>query len=64
MKLLSLSISETHKVQRSLDKAIVKTGTCLFLFNAHLHWLGVYRTNALYSGHIFVRFNDLGDVFT
>ena len=29
-----------------------------------LHWLGAYRTNALYSGHIFVRFNDLKDVFT
>ena len=23
------------------------------------HWLGAYRTNALYSGHIFVRFNVL-----
>ena len=31
---------------------------------AHTHWLGAYRTNALYSGHIFVRFNDLEDVFT
>ena len=30
----------------------------------HYHWLGAYRTNALYSGHIFVRFNDLEDVFT
>ena len=28
------------------------------------HWLGAYRTNALYSGHIIVRFNDLEDVFT
>ena len=28
------------------------------------HWLGAYRTHALYSGHIFVRFNDLEDVFT
>ena len=28
------------------------------------HWLGAYRTNVLYSGHIFVRFNDLEDVFT
>ena len=28
------------------------------------HWLGAYRSNALYSGHIFVRFNDLEDVFT
>ena len=28
------------------------------------HWLGAYRTNALYSGHIFVRVNDLEDVFT
>ena len=28
------------------------------------HWLGAYRTNALYSGRIFVRFNDLEDVFT
>ena len=28
------------------------------------HWLGAYRTNALYSGHIFVRLNDLEDVFT
>ena len=28
------------------------------------HWLGAYSTNALYSGHIFVRFNDLEDVFT
>ena len=28
------------------------------------HWLGAYRTNALYSGHIFVRFNDLEGVFT
>ena len=26
--------------------------------------VGAYRTNALYSGHIFVRFNDLEDVFT
>ena len=31
---------------------------------SHVHWLGAYRTNALYSGHIFVRFNDLEDVFT
>ena len=31
---------------------------------APFHWLGAYRTNALYSGHIFVRFNDLEDVFT
>ena len=30
----------------------------------HTHWLGAYRTNALYSGHIFVHFNDLEDVFT
>ena len=28
------------------------------------HWLGAYRTNALYSEHLFVRFNDLEDVFT
>ena len=28
------------------------------------HWLGAYRTNALYSGPIFVRFNDLEDVLT
>ena len=28
------------------------------------HWLGAYRTNALYSGHIFIPFNDLEDVFT
>ena len=28
------------------------------------HWLGAYRTYVLYSGHIFVRFNDLEDVFT
>ena len=28
------------------------------------HWLGAYRTNAVYSGHIFVHFNDLEDVFT
>ena len=28
------------------------------------HLLGAYRTNALNSGHIFVRFNDLEDVFT
>ena len=34
------------------------------MFLAHSHWLGAYRTNALYSGHIFVRFNDLEDVFT
>ena len=27
-------------------------------------WLGAYRTNAVYCGHIFVRFNDLEDVFT
>ena len=27
------------------------------------HWLGAYRTNALYHGHMFVRFNDLEDVF-
>ena len=29
-----------------------------------VHWLGAYRANALYSGHIFVRFDDLEDVFT
>ena len=34
------------------------------LSSKHTHWLGAYRTNALYSGHIFVRFNDLEDVFT
>ena len=34
------------------------------LSSALYHWLGAYRTNALYSGHIFVRFNDLADVFT
>ena len=34
------------------------------LYSDHFHWLGAYRTNALYSGHIFVRFNDLEDVFT
>ena len=28
------------------------------------HWLGAYRTSALYSGHTFVIFNDLEDVFT
>ena len=28
------------------------------------HWLGACRTNALYSGHIFVSFNDLEDAFT
>ena len=28
------------------------------------HWLGAYRTYALYSGHIFVRFTDFKDVFT
>ena len=28
------------------------------------HWLGAYRTNALYSGHTFVRFDDIEDVFT
>ena len=28
------------------------------------HWLGAYRTYALYSGQTFVRFNDLEDVFT
>ena len=28
------------------------------------HWLGAYRTYALNSGHIFVRFNDLEDVLT
>ena len=32
--------------------------------HTYFHWLGAYRTNALYSGYIFVRFNDLGDVFT
>ena len=32
--------------------------------SVYIHWLGAYRTNALYSGHIFVRFNDLEDVFT
>ena len=36
----------------------------LFLEVEPAHWLGAYRTNALYSGHIFVRFNDLEDVFT
>ena len=35
-----------------------------FRYLVHDHWLGAYRTNALYSGHIFVRFNDLEDVFT
>ena len=35
-----------------------------FLSEANNHWLGAYRTNALYSEHIFVRFNDLEDVFT
>ena len=30
----------------------------------HKHWLGAYRKYALYSGQIFVRFNDLEDVFT
>ena len=34
------------------------------LIAVHLHWVGAYRTNALYSGHIFVRLNDLEDVFT
>ena len=33
-------------------------------FGSYTHWLGAYRTNALYSRHIFVRFNDLEDVFT
>ena len=33
-------------------------------FNKLVHWLGAYRTYALYSGHIFVRFNDLEEVFT
>ena len=33
-------------------------------YGIQYHWLGAYRTNALYSGHIFVRFNDLEDVFT
>ena len=33
-------------------------------FESLKHWLGAYKTNALYSGHIFVRFNDLEDVFT
>ena len=28
------------------------------------HWLGAYRINGLYSGHIFIRFNDLENVFT
>ena len=28
------------------------------------HRLGAYGTNALFSGRIFVRFNDLEDVFT
>ena len=28
------------------------------------HWLGAYRTYALCSGHIFVRFNDIMGVFT
>ena len=32
--------------------------------DGYLHWLGAYRTNALYSGHTYVRFNDLEDVFT
>ena len=36
----------------------------LFFIICDDHWLGAYRTNALYSGHIFVRFNDLEDVFT
>ena len=36
-----------------------RSDTCIYY-----HWLGAYRTNALYSGHIFVRFNDLEDVFT
>ena len=35
----------------------------ILAFLSALHWLGAYRTNALSSGHIFVRFNDLEDVF-
>ena len=30
----------------------------------YFHWMGAYRTNALYSGPIFVRLNGLEDVFT
>ena len=33
-------------------------------YRQHQHWLGAYRTNVLYSGRIFVRFNDLEGVFT
>ena len=48
---------ELFKTHKKKDKKKVK-------IIALTHWLGAYRTNALYSGHIFVRFNDLEDVFT
>ena len=49
--------------RRISGKAISKSRQGL-TYPVQLHWLGAYRTNALYSGHIFVRFNDLEDVFT
>ena len=36
----------------------------IYCLSSLCHWLGAYRTNALYSGPIFVRFNALEDVFT
>ena len=39
-------------------------GTSEIEHGLYAHWFGACRTNALYSGHIFARFNDLEDVFT
>ena len=48
-----------------LNKNVIRKSFPNFTMKSYLiHWLGAYRTNALYSGHIFVRFNDLEDVFT
>ena len=59
--------------KRILFNQIANLFFFLISFNVHFnvrqspcinHWLGAYRTYALYSGQIFVRFNDLEDVFT
>ena len=46
-----------------VSKMTVQGGCCTTVVVQN-HWVGAYRTNALYSGHIFVRFNDLEDVLT
>ena len=51
-------------VPRSASYGIYNSQLIRFARVSSHHWLGAYRTNALYSGHIFVRFNDLEHVFT